>query len=74
MILSLVSCLGRALTILDGKATEADYGADVDAAGEGIVAAQRVYQPVRQGDPVADREFEIQFLDPSAEALAFTFG
>jgi hypothetical protein len=29
---------------------------------------------VRQNKPAKDRTFEIEFLDPGAEAFAFTFG
>jgi len=28
----------------------------------------------RQPKPIADRQFEIEFLDPAVEAFAFTFG
>jgi hypothetical protein len=33
-----------------------------------------LYQLIRQPQPIADRLFEIEFLDPGVEALAFTFG
>jgi hypothetical protein len=33
-----------------------------------------MYQLIRQPSPVADRQFEIQFLDAGAEAFSFTFG
>jgi thiol-disulfide isomerase/thioredoxin len=59
---------------VDGKAPDADHGVDTDAEGNGIVKEQRLYQLVRQGKAVADREFEIEFLDPGAQAFAFTFG
>ena len=35
---------------------------------------QRLYQLIRQPKPIADRQFEIEFLDPGVEAFAFTFG
>jgi len=35
---------------------------------------QRLYQLIRQPKPIADRLFEIEFLDPNVEAFAFTFG
>jgi len=35
---------------------------------------QRLYQLVRQDGTVADRTFEIRFLDPGVQAYAFTFG
>ncbi len=33
-----------------------------------------MYQLIRQPKPIADRLFEIEFLDPAVEAFAFTFG
>jgi len=38
------------------------------------VTGQRLYQLVRQSGDVADRTFEIEFLDPGVQAYAFTFG
>jgi hypothetical protein len=35
---------------------------------------QRLYQLIRQPKPIADRSFEIEFLEPGAEVYAFTFG
>jgi cytochrome c biogenesis protein CcdA/thiol-disulfide isomerase/thioredoxin len=59
---------------LDGKAPGADAGMDVGADGGGNVTGQRLYQLVRQKGPIRDRTFTIEFLDPGAEAFAFTFG
>jgi cytochrome c biogenesis protein CcdA/thiol-disulfide isomerase/thioredoxin len=59
---------------LDGKAPGADHGVDTDAAGMGVIAEQRLYQLVRQKGDIGERTFEIEFLDPGAEAFAFTFG
>lgn len=59
---------------LDGKAPAAAAGADVNAAGEGQISGQRLYQLIRQPGAIGDRTFEIQFLDPGAQAFAFTFG
>ncbi len=59
---------------IDGKAPGADHGMDIDAAGNGQVTDQRLYQLVRQKDPKRERLFTIEFLDPGAEAYAFTFG
>lgn len=59
---------------LDGAAPGAGHGADVDADGWGIVDAPRLYQLVRQSGPVAERNFEIEFLTPGVRAYAFTFG
>jgi thiol-disulfide isomerase/thioredoxin len=49
-------------------------GADVSAEGFGAVTDHRLYQLVRQPGAVADRTFEITFLDPDVQVFAFTFG
>ena len=59
---------------LDGQAPGGDAGVDVKADGSGVVTEQRLYQLVRQKGPARDRIFTIEFLDPGAEAFAFTFG
>jgi cytochrome c biogenesis protein CcdA/thiol-disulfide isomerase/thioredoxin len=59
---------------IDGAAPGDDHGADTDADGRGTVTSQRLYQLVRQRGPIADRTFEIEFLDPGLQAFAFTFG
>jgi cytochrome c biogenesis protein CcdA/thiol-disulfide isomerase/thioredoxin len=59
---------------IDGAAPSDAHGADTDAAGTGIVSAQRLYQLIRQPGPIADHTFEIQFLDPGVDVFAFTFG
>ena len=59
---------------IDGAAPGNSHGADVNADGEGAVTEQRLYQLVRQTGPIVDRTFEIRFLDPGAQAFAFTFG
>jgi thiol-disulfide isomerase/thioredoxin len=59
---------------IDGAPPGDSHGADVDADGQGIVTGQRLYQLVRQNGVIADHTFEIRFLDPGAEAYAFTFG
>ncbi|HEY1413914.1 MAG TPA: thioredoxin family protein, partial [Rhodopila sp.] len=59
---------------IDGKAPGDNHGADVDADGQGTVTGQRLYQLIRQSGPIADHTFAIQFLDPGAQAFAFTFG
>lgn len=58
----------------DGAPAGDKHGVVVDAAGDGIVDAQRLYQLVRQNGTVADRTFEIRFLHPGLQAYAFTFG
>jgi cytochrome c biogenesis protein CcdA/thiol-disulfide isomerase/thioredoxin len=59
---------------IDGKAPGADHGVDTDAQGEGKITDQRLYQLIRQKSAIEDRTFEIEFLDPGAQAYAFTFG
>jgi hypothetical protein len=59
---------------LDGRPPGADHGVDVNAQGEGVVTSQRLYQIIRQGRVNGDRLFEIEFLDPGAQAFTFTFG
>jgi hypothetical protein len=59
---------------LDGEPPGADGGADVDEAGDGAVDEPRLYQLVRQAGAVAERTFEITFLDPGVRAYVFTFG
>ena len=59
---------------IDGKSPGNDHGVDIDADGNGTVTTERLYQLVRQKGTVEDRTFEIRFLDPGAEAYAFTFG
>ncbi len=59
---------------LDGQPPGPAHGLDVDQDGNGIVSGQRLYQLVRQPGPIADRRFDIEFLDPGVEAFVFTFG
>ena len=63
---------------LNGKPPGADHGLDVDANGVGTITSQRLYQLVRQQrvskDPLANLVFQIEFLDPGAQAFTFTFG
>lgn len=59
---------------IDGKAPGDAHGMDTDAEGNGVVTTQRLYQLVRASGAVADRTFEIRFLDPGVQAYAFTFG
>ena len=59
---------------IDGEPPRGASGSDVDGAGAGLLVEQRMYQLIRQGEPVVDRLFEIEFLDRGAEAFVFTFG
>jgi thiol-disulfide isomerase/thioredoxin len=60
--------------LLDGEAPGASHGVDVDENGNGMLREGRMYQLVRQNDAVQERTLEITFLEPGAEAYAFTFG
>ncbi len=64
----------RIKVTLDGQPPGADHGADVDADGNGMIDATRLYQLVRQNTGVRQRRFEIRFLDKGARVFAFTFG
>ncbi|QIP13826.1 redoxin domain-containing protein [Spirosoma aureum] len=59
---------------IDGVPPVAAHGVDVDDQGYGMVTEQRLYQLIRQPKPIADRQFEIEFLDSGVDAFAFTFG
>jgi hypothetical protein len=60
--------------LLDGEAPGPSHGVDVDKDGEGLLREGRMYQLVRQHDGIRERTLEITFLEPGAEAYAFTFG
>ena len=60
--------------LVDGEPPGAAHGLDVDQQGHGTVVQQRLYQLIRERGSITDRTFEITFLDPGAEAYAFTFG
>jgi cytochrome c biogenesis protein CcdA/thiol-disulfide isomerase/thioredoxin len=64
----------RFRVLIDGKAPGENHGVDTDAQGDGKIVDHRLYQLIRQKDPIEDRTFEIEFLDPGAQAFAFTFG
>jgi thiol-disulfide isomerase/thioredoxin len=59
---------------LDGESPGAAHGLDLDPQGTGQVTEPRLYQLIRQSQPIVDRAFEIEFLDPGVEAFVFTFG
>jgi hypothetical protein len=48
------------------------HGLDLDGGGNGTVVELRLYQLIRQPNPIVDRPFEIEFLDAGVEM--FTFG
>jgi thiol-disulfide isomerase/thioredoxin len=64
----------RFRVLIDGRPPDRAHGLDVDEQGNGTVDEPRMYQLIRQVAPVAERDFEIRFLDPGVEAFVFTFG
>jgi hypothetical protein len=64
----------RVRVTLDGRPPGPAHGGDIDEGGNGTVVEQRLYQLIRQPGPIADRTFDIEFLDAGVEAFAFTFG
>jgi thiol-disulfide isomerase/thioredoxin len=64
----------RFRVLIDGKPPLAAHGIDTDDQGNGTVTEQRLYQLIRQPHPNADRQFDIEFLDPGVQTFAFTFG
>ena len=64
----------RFVVRLDGEPPGNAQGLDVDAEGRGTVSEARLHQLVRQHGRIADRTFEITFLDAGAQAYVFTFG
>jgi thiol-disulfide isomerase/thioredoxin len=59
---------------LDGGPPGAAHGTDVDPDGMGALTQGRLYQLIRQTAGIADRQFDIEFLDAGVEAFSFTFG
>jgi len=59
---------------LDGEPPGPAHGVDIDENGSGGADYQRIYQLIRQPEPIGDRLFEIEFLDAGVEAFVFTFG
>ena len=64
----------RFAVLLDGQPPGDAHGLDADESGEGTVSEPRMYQLVRQHGAIAQRTFEITFLDPGVRAYVFTFG
>jgi thiol-disulfide isomerase/thioredoxin len=59
---------------LDGEIAAESNGSDVEPDGSGSLNDQRTYQLIRQPGVIAERTFEIEFLEAGAEAYCFTFG
>ena len=64
----------RFKVLLDGAPPGANHGVDVDAAGNGTIGVERLYQLIRQTGDVGEHVFSIEFLDVGAAAYSFTFG
>ena len=68
---------GRAVPFrvrIDGQAPGDAHGLDVDESGSGTLSQQRLHQLIRQRGPIAERLFEIEFLEAGVETYCFTFG
>jgi thiol-disulfide isomerase/thioredoxin len=64
----------RFRVLIDGQPPGPAHGLDVDGQGFGTTAWPRLHQLIRQPKPIAERQFEIVFLDAGAQAFSFTFG
>jgi len=60
--------------LVDGEPPGPSHGVDVDEEGNGVLRDGRLYQLVREHEAVRQHTLEITFLEPGAEAYAFTFG
>jgi thiol-disulfide isomerase/thioredoxin len=60
--------------LLDGVEPGLAHGVDTDDAGHGTVVEPRLYQLIRQPQPIGERTLEIRFDAPDVEAYVFTFG
>lgn len=59
---------------IDGQPPGSAHGSDIDRGGRGLIAEKRLYQLVRQGGAIGEREIELEFMGQGAEVYAFTFG
>jgi hypothetical protein len=64
----------QAIVLIDGQPPGLAPGIDVDERGSGTIVEPRLYQLIRQPEPLTDRQFEIEFLDSGVKAFSFTFG
>jgi hypothetical protein len=60
--------------LIDGMPVGAAAGIDLDDQGNGTLTEQRMYQLIRQTQPIVDHEISIEFLDAGAEVFSVTFG
>ena len=51
---------------IDGQPPGAAHGGDIDELGNGVVVEPRLYQVIRQPQPIDDRQFEIEFFMPAS--------
>jgi thiol-disulfide isomerase/thioredoxin len=59
---------------IDGEPPGVAHGIDVDAQGDGTATEPRMYQLIRQLEPIGERVFDIEFIGPGVQAFDFTFG
>ncbi len=59
---------------IDGALPGAAHGLDLDEQGNVTASEPRMYQLIRQPNPISDRTFDIEFLDSAVEVFDFTFG
>jgi thiol-disulfide isomerase/thioredoxin len=64
----------RFAVLLDRRPPGDAHGLDVDESGEGTLSEPRMYQLVRQREPIRQQTFEITFDGPGVRAYVFTFG
>jgi cytochrome c biogenesis protein CcdA/thiol-disulfide isomerase/thioredoxin len=65
---------GRFTVTLDGEPPGSSAGVDVNAHGDGVVAAHRLYGLIRQKGAVRDHLLRVHFLAPGTQAYSMTFG
>jgi len=64
----------RFRVLINGQPPGSAHGEDIDEQGYGSAREPRMYQLIRQAGSIADREAEIEFIDPGAALYDFTFG
>lgn len=64
----------RFRVFLDGQLADDPQASDIASDSSGVVDDQRTYQLIRLSGQIAERRFEIEFLDAGVEVYCFTFG
>lgn len=64
----------RFRVLIDGQPPGPSHGVDVDEQGRGTIIEPRMYQLIRQPNPISEKVVEIEFLEMSAEIFSVTFG